>query len=88
MRYSVFGFAPGSADPQPLYLHYRSPSGRGGETIRIWQTHPPCGMVTRTRLRHLFPFSLGAGTWVLQFDTSERYSPTSQPRVVRSVSVR
>jgi hypothetical protein len=88
VRYSVFGFAPGSPDRQPLYLHYQSPSGRGGETIRIGSTDPPCGTVNRTRLRHLFPFSPRAGTWALQFDTSQRYSPSSQPRVVRSVSVR
>ena len=88
VRYSVFGFAPGAADPQPLYLHYRSPTGRGGQTIRLGSTHTPCGTVSRTRLRHLFPFRPRAGTWLLQFDTSERYSPSSSPRVVRSVVIR
>jgi hypothetical protein len=88
VRYSVYGFAPGSPDTQPLYLHYRSPSGNGGQTINIGHTNAPCGTVTHSRLRHLFPFSPRAGTWLLQFDTSPRYSPSSQPRVVRSVLVR
>ena len=88
VSYSVYGFAPGSPSGQPLYLHYRSPSGNGGETIHIGHTNPPCGTVTHSRLRHLFPFSPRAGTWTLQIDTSATYSAKSQPRVVRSVTVR
>ena len=96
VRYSVFGFGLGpaqpgdpSGDPAPLgvYLHYIGPHGTPIHTVEIGITSGTCGSLPLTRLHHLFGFSPAAGTWRLQFDTERRYSAMSVPRVVRVVTI-
>ncbi|HEX2016677.1 MAG TPA: hypothetical protein VGN69_08285 [Solirubrobacteraceae bacterium] len=88
VRFSVYGFGLGAMVAPTVYLHYLSPSGRAGSTVRVGRTHGACGSLGRSRLHHLFPFHPRTGTWHLQFDTHSRYSAASRPRVVRTVVVR
>lgn len=58
-----------------VYLHYVNPNGKSVRTVRLGTARGTCGKVTRTRLRHLFPFpEPQRGRWVLQFDTNSRYT--------------
>ena len=93
VRFSVFGFgigpaAPKDPTPKPLYLHYIAPTGAQIELVKLGRTHGFCGSLPLTRPHRLFFFHPGPGTWHLQFDTSQHWSASSQPRVVRAVVVR
>lgn len=80
VRFSVFGF--GLARPRAsVYLHYvRRSTGRVRRTIRLGSARGSCGVIRRTRLRHLFPFDPERGTWILQFDTVKRYERATSRR--------
>jgi hypothetical protein len=76
VRFSVFGFglqaAPG--DPPPVvYLHYIRPNGKPGRTVQIGAATGPCGSISRTARRRLFPFKAERGSWRLQFDTNAAF---------------
>jgi len=79
VRYSAYGFGLVQADPlapvdPDLYVHYIPPRGGGkARTFRLGATKGPCGRISRTRLRRLFPFAPRQGQWKLQFDTNRRY---------------
>jgi len=85
VRFSVFGFL---SPALPVYLHYLRPDGSVARTVYLGRTKGPCGSITRTRVRQLFPFHASAGRWLLQFDTEQAYSPTARPRIVRATSIR
>ena len=58
-----------------VYLHYVNPRGKGVRTVRLGTARGTCGKITRTRLRHLFPFpEPERGRWIMQFDTNSRYT--------------
>lgn len=58
-----------------VYLHYVNPRGKGVRTVRLGTARGTCGKVTKTRLRHLFPFpEPERGRWILQFDTNSKYT--------------
>ena len=93
VRFSVYGFGIGPAEPKdptprPLYLHYVAPTGQQIAVVPLGRTHGFCGSLPLSRPHHLFTFHPGPGTWRLQFDTSAHWSAASRPRVVRTVVVR
>lgn len=58
-----------------VYLHYVNPRSKAVRTVRLGTARGTCGKITRTRLRHLFPFPRPArGRWILQFDTNSKYT--------------
>ncbi len=83
-RFSVWGFSITGA-PVPVYLHYVKPSGSQEARTFLGTTGGQCGWIATPR-RLLFPFSVSAGTWTLQFDTHKSYAshpdgPVSKVRV-------
>jgi hypothetical protein len=73
VRFSLFGF--GLVSPRPsIYIHSIRPNGKLRTTVALGRATGPCGSISRTARRRLFPFA-GAdrGEWKLQFDTSRRY---------------
>jgi hypothetical protein len=80
VRFSVAGF--GLARPQAsVYLHYvRKSTGHVRRTIRLGTARGTCGVIRRTKLRRLFPFTPPSGTWILQFDTFKRYTRATSRR--------
>ena len=79
VRFNAFGFGLVQKDPLApvtpvLHVHYVPPKGGGkARTYRLGTMKGPCGRISRTRLRRLFPFAPRAGQWKLQFDTNTRY---------------
>jgi hypothetical protein len=74
VRFSVFGFALSSPDPD-VYLHYVDPLGRLRTTVRLGRARGQCGSIHRTAQRKLFPFGAPRhGKWQLQFDTARTYT--------------
>ncbi len=57
-----------------VYLHYISPGKRLRRTVRLGTALGTCGVIRRTRERHLFPFPAERGRWILQFDTNKKYT--------------
>lgn len=80
VRFSVAGF--GLARPRAsVYLHYvRRSTGKVSRTIRLGTARGTCGVIRRTKRRRLFPFTPAPGTWILQFDTVERYTRATSRR--------
>ena len=73
VRFAAYGFGLGDDHPD-VYLHYVAPGGRLIKTLRLGEAQGPCGTITRTRKRRLFPFAHPRhGKWRLQFDTAKRY---------------
>ena len=96
VSFSVFGM--NLAKPsQRVYVHYIAPGGHYKTTISIGKAKGPCGHITSTKKRRIFPFKAKHGKWTLQYDTSKRYhrgtSKTKYPWAtvtvrVRSISIR
>lgn len=57
-----------------VYLHYISPGKKLRRTVRLGTAIGTCGVIRRTRERHLFPFPAERGRWILQFDTNKKYT--------------
>ncbi|MEA2220555.1 MAG: hypothetical protein QOJ35_3181 [Solirubrobacteraceae bacterium] len=73
VRFEVNGFALMRSHAS-VYLHYVSPGGTSRRDVRLGTARGTCGKITKTRLRHLFPFPAERGRWILQFDTNSRYT--------------
>jgi hypothetical protein len=72
VRFAAYGFS--LAKPNAtVFVHYVKPNGKLKRTVRLGTANGPCGRITRTRKRRLFPFTAERGGWKLQFDTSRRY---------------
>jgi hypothetical protein len=80
VRFNVFGF--GLVRPRStVYLHYvRRSTGEVRRTIKLGPVRGTCGVIRRTKLRRLFPFTPEHGTWILQFDTVRRYERATTRR--------
>jgi hypothetical protein len=80
VRFSVFGF--GLVRPRAtVYLHYvRRSTGEARRTIQLGRVRGTCGIIRRTKLLRLFPFTAERGTWILQFDTVKRYERATSRR--------
>jgi hypothetical protein len=79
VRFTVYGF--GLVEPNaPVYLHYVRPGGTPARTIKLGASSGPCGSITRTRERRLFPFNAAKGVWILQFDTRSKYERATVKR--------
>lgn len=57
-----------------VYVHYVSPGKKLRRTVRLGTAAGTCGVIRRTRERHLFPFPAERGRWILQFDTNKKYT--------------
>jgi hypothetical protein len=57
-----------------VYLHYISPGGKLRRDVRLGTALGTCGVIRKTRERHLFPFPAERGKWILQFDTNKTYT--------------
>jgi hypothetical protein len=57
-----------------VYLHYISPGKKLRRTVRLGTALGTCGVIRKTRERHLFPFPAERGSWILQFDTNKKYT--------------
>lgn len=64
-----------------VYLHYVH-AGAVARTVALGTTTGQCGYL-RTAPRPLFPFTPGAGRWVLQFDSQRRYAAHPRGPVAR-----
>ena len=80
VRFTIFGF--GLANPgATVYLHYvRRATGKVRRTIALGIVRGACGLIRRTKLQRLFPFAPERGTWILQFDTMQRYVRATSKR--------
>jgi hypothetical protein len=80
VHFNVFGF--GLVRPHAtVYLHYvRRSTGEVRRTIKLGSVRGTCGVIRRTKLRKLFPFTPERGTWILQFDTVKRYERATSRR--------
>jgi hypothetical protein len=72
VRFTGTGFALQQADPT-VYLHEIAPGGRLARTISLGRATGPCGTISSSKRRRLFPTTPRHGTWNLQFDTSKTY---------------
>jgi hypothetical protein len=57
-----------------VYLHYISPGRKLRRDVRLGTALGTCGVIRKTRERHLFPFPAERGRWILQFDTNKKYT--------------
>ena len=57
-----------------VYLHYVAPNGRSRRDVRLGTARGTCGKISKSKLRHLFPFEAERGRWILQFDTNKKYT--------------
>ena len=73
MRFSIFGFGL-LRKHASVYLHYVAPSGDVRRDVRLGTAVGTCGVIRKTRERHLFPFPAERGKWILQFDTNKTYT--------------
>ena len=73
VRFSVHGFGLLRRHAS-VYLHYISPGGKVRRDVRLGTAAGTCGVIRRTRERHLFPFPAERGKWILQFDTNKKYT--------------
>ncbi len=73
VRFAIQGF--GLVRQQAsVYLHYVAPNGRSRRDVRLGTARGTCGKISRSKLRHLFPFEAERGRWILQFDTNRKYT--------------
>jgi len=87
VRYSVHAIGFSSPVGSIVWIHYLSPAGRVRKSVPIGRTTGVCGSLRRSRPHRLFPFRTMPGTWRLQFDLKQGYSPKTRPRIVRDVAV-
>jgi hypothetical protein len=87
VRYTVNGIGLSAPQGSIVWVHYLSPTGHLRRTVPIGRTRGVCGSLHRSDLHRLFPFRATAGTWRLQFDLKEGYSPHTRPRIVTGVAV-
>ena len=73
VRFSVNGFGLLRRHAS-VYLHYISPGGKVRRDVRLGTALGTCGVIRKTRERHLFPFPAERGRWILQFDTNKKYT--------------
>jgi hypothetical protein len=73
VRFSVNGFGLLRRHAS-VYLHYISPGGKLRRDVRLGTALGTCGVIRKTRERHLFPFPAERGRWILQFDTNKKYT--------------
>jgi hypothetical protein len=73
VRFSVNGFGLLRRHAS-VYLHYISPGGKVRRDVRLGTAVGTCGVIRRSRERHLFPFPAERGKWILQFDTNKKYT--------------
>lgn len=75
VRFSLYGFSLGGGEASPaVYVHYLTPGGRRKKTVALGRATGPCGSLSRTARKRLFPFEHPvAGLWKLQFDTNKTY---------------
>ena len=73
VRFSVNGFGLLRRHAS-VYLHYISPGGKLRRDVRLGTALGTCGVIRKTRERHLFPFPAEPGRWILQFDTNKKYT--------------
>jgi hypothetical protein len=80
VRFGVYGF--GLVRPRAtVYLHYvRRATGEVRRTVTLGSVRGTCGVIRRSKLRKLFPFTPEQGTWILQFDTVKRYARATSKR--------
>lgn len=57
-----------------VYLHYISPGGKLRRDVRLGTALGTCGVIRKSRERHLFPFAAEPGRWILQFDTNKKFT--------------
>ena len=79
VRFTVFGFGL-VRRRSSVYLHYVDPDGDARRSVRLGSAKGVCGRIERTRMRRLFPFRAGRGTWILQFDTRRKYERATSRR--------
>jgi len=87
VRYSVNGIGISSPVGSIVWIHYLSPAGRVRKSVPVGRTTGVCGSLHRSAPHRLFPFRTTPGTWRLQFDLKQKYSPRTRPRIVRAVAV-
>jgi hypothetical protein len=73
VRFSINGFGLLRRHAS-VYLHYISPGGKLRRDVRLGTALGTCGVIRKTRERHLFPFPAERGRWILQFDTNKKYT--------------
>jgi hypothetical protein len=73
VRFSVNGFGLLRRHAS-VYLHYISPGRKLRRDVRLGTALGTCGVIRKTRERHLFPFPAEPGRWILQFDTNKKYT--------------
>jgi hypothetical protein len=73
VRFSVNGFGL-LRHHASVYLHYIAPGGKLRRDVRLGTALGTCGVIRKTRARHLFPFPAERGRWILQFDTNKTYT--------------
>ena len=73
VRFSINGFGLLRRHAS-VYLHYISPGGKVRRDVRLGTALGTCGVIRKTRERHLFPFPAERGRWILQFDTNKKYT--------------
>lgn len=84
VRFNAYGFGRLAR----VYVHYVRPSGGVAKTVYLGRGRGPCGKITSTAERTLFPFRPSPGRWRLQFDIRRTYDPRAVPRLVRPLTVK
>jgi hypothetical protein len=84
VTFHVRGFDTGRA----VYVHYLTPHGSIGKTVRLARARGVCG--TASAQGDLIPYGPAAspGRWGLRFDTRKKYSRKTRPQVRLEVKVR
>jgi hypothetical protein len=87
VRYSVNAIGFSAPQGSIVWVHYLTPAGKLRRSVPIGRTKGVCGSLHRSILHRLFPFHTTPGTWRLQFDLKQGYSPKARPRIIRDVAV-
>ena len=91
VRFSLYGFSLGGVAQPRTYVHYVDPSGKRRKTVALGKATGPCGSLSRTDRKRLFPFTAPkAGLWKLQFDTNKAFvkGASDSPFLFYTVGVR
>ncbi|HEY5197866.1 MAG TPA: hypothetical protein VIJ51_12655 [Solirubrobacteraceae bacterium] len=87
VRYTVNAIGFSAPQGSIVWVHYLNAAGHLKRSVAIGRTKGVCGSLHRSILHRLFPFRATPGTWRLQFDLEQGYSPKTRPRIVRDVAV-